>query len=127
MHFILPFMKEETIQGFLKTLEIEKNPDDFIAENKIKIQSLAKDPSFKKELERHKALSNEIGLMIYHLILQGEFCNCAIAAILEKKEATIAHHLRKLEKAGLIIGRKRSYFTYYSAAPTDSKSGLKKE
>lgn len=118
--FLFLCMKEETIPEFLKTLSIDKNTDEFLAENKAMIQNLLNDPSFKIELAKHKALSNEIGLLIYYLILQGEFCNCAIAAIIGKKEATIAHHLRKLEKAGLIIGRKKSYFTYYSIAPTDS-------
>jgi DNA-binding transcriptional ArsR family regulator len=108
-------MKEESIQGFLDTLEIKKTPEKFIEENKSMIEEMRKEKKFKQELEKHKALSNEIGLLIYHLILKGELCNCAIAAILEKNEATIAHHLRKLEKAGLIIGRKKSYFTYYSA------------
>ncbi len=110
-------MKENAIQGFLNALEIDKKADQFIEENKAMIEELRKNKKFTQELEKHKALANEIGLLIYHLILKGELCNCAIASILEKNEATIAHHLRKLEKAGLIIGRKKSYFTYYSAIP----------
>lgn len=78
------------------------------------LTKLHKNADFKKELTIHKALSSKLGLEIYNLLQQEEMCNCAIAGILGKNQATIAHHLRKLEQAGLIIGRKKSYFSIYT-------------
>jgi ArsR family transcriptional regulator len=42
-----------------------------------------------------------------------EYCVCELEAILNKAQSTISHHLRELEKIGLIRGWKKGKFTHY--------------
>lgn len=106
-------MSEPSIIDFLNLMNHPSSAEDFNNFYKSFINSLNKSPEFKSELSIHKALSNKLSLEIFKLIQKEDLCNCAIAEILNQKQATIAHHLRKLQDAGLIEGYRKSYFTIY--------------
>ena len=60
------------------------------------------------------ALGNKDRLIIIKtLIEKGEQCVCELEAILDKSQPSISHHLRSLERVGLIRGWKKGKFTYY--------------
>jgi len=59
---------------------------------------------------------------IYQLIQKGELTNGALAKILSLSEGSITHHIKKLDDAGLIIGRNKGHFIIYYTT-----EGLKKK
>lgn len=107
-------MNDSTVQDFLDLMKPGVKKEDFLQKYRQYLDELHSSPKFDADLKIHNALSSKLAMEIFHIIQQEDICNCAIADILGKKQATIAHHLRKLEQAGLIIGRRKSYFTIYS-------------
>ncbi len=73
---------------------------------------------FKEELIELSNFGTALGsierLMILNSLEKKDRCVCELEAILDKSQSTISHHLRKLERAGLITGYKQGNFTYYS-------------
>ena len=107
-------MNDSSVQDFLDLMKPDVDKEDFLGKYHKLVSDLVGSPQFQRDLKIHNALANPIALQILHLLQQEDMCNCAIAEILGKKPATTAHHLRKLEQAGLILGRRKSYFTIYS-------------
>jgi len=69
---------------------------------------------FSQLIEFLNALGNKDRLIIIKtLIEKGEQCVCELEAILDKSQPSISHHLRTLERVGLIRGWKKGKFTYY--------------
>ncbi|MFX1304417.1 MAG: ArsR/SmtB family transcription factor [Promethearchaeota archaeon] len=60
------------------------------------------------------ALGNRERLTILTALKDKERCVCELEAILDKSQPSISHHLRELEKVGLIRGWKKGKFTYYT-------------
>lgn len=60
------------------------------------------------------ALSDLTRLEIMKLLTEHEMCVCEIEDRLGMSQPAISHHLRVLKKDGLIAGRKRGKWTYYS-------------
>ena len=58
-------------------------------------------------------LGNKERLKIIKVLNVKDYCVCELEAILDKSQSSISHHLRILEKRGLIRGVKRGYFTHY--------------
>jgi len=59
------------------------------------------------------ALANKKRIMILTILRKKDRCVCEIEAILDESQPAISHHLRILEKAGLIRGWKKGKFTHY--------------
>lgn len=59
------------------------------------------------------SLSNETRLKILKILSVKSYCVCELEAILDKPQPSISHHLRSLEKIGVIRGIKKGYFTHY--------------
>ncbi|MFX1238070.1 MAG: ArsR/SmtB family transcription factor [Promethearchaeota archaeon] len=75
---------------------------------------LKKDQDFAKLLQFFNALGNKDRLIIVKTLKErGEQCVCELEAILDKSQPSISHHLRHLERVGLIKGWKKGKFTYY--------------
>jgi DNA-binding transcriptional ArsR family regulator len=107
-------MKNSSVQDYLDLMKPNVSKDEFLGQNRNFIQNSEKSEEFHRELKVYKALANDLSLKIFILIQrEEELCNCAIAEILNENLTTTAHHLRKLEQAGLIVGRKKSYFIMY--------------
>ncbi len=98
---------------FLKTCEINENPGEYIKEKLDFIDNKLKSEDFQNKLKLHSALANKNRLLIYQLIQEGELSNGTLAKILGLSEGSITHHIKKLDEAGLIIGRNKGHFIIY--------------
>ena len=106
-------MDKNSIQEFLNICCPKVNSKDFLIKMENEIKKINQSEQFQFELNQHKALDNKIRLLIYKLLEGRELCTCALAEILKVSEGTITHHLKKLDEANLIVGRKKGYFTVY--------------
>ena len=61
-----------------------------------------------------KALSDKTRLKIMELLVEGNYCVKALAEELGVSESAVSQHLKKLREAGLVVGRKKSYWVHYS-------------
>ena len=72
-----------------------------------------------KDLENFfNALASKERIIIIKSLKDGDRCVCELETILDKSQSTISHHLRNLERAGLIYSFRKGNYTHY---------GLKKE
>lgn len=117
---------ESRIRDFLKCCDVEQSCETYIEDHHDRVQKMVSDPAFLKQLKRYSALANKNRLLIYHLIQTEEYCNCTLAKVVGLSEGSITHHIKKLEDAGLIIGRSKGHFTVYQTTE-DLKSDLSKE
>ncbi|MFO8018067.1 MAG: metalloregulator ArsR/SmtB family transcription factor [Promethearchaeia archaeon] len=76
--------------------------------------SITKQQNFQKILKMCNALGNEERLKILGIIKEKECCVCELEAALNKSQSTISHHLRVLEKIGVIEGIRKGRFTHYA-------------
>jgi ArsR family transcriptional regulator len=67
-----------------------------------------------KLVEYHKALGDENRLGIMRLLEFREMCVCELAAALGISQPNLTHHVKKLERAGLVKSDKRGKWVYYS-------------
>lgn len=104
------------IEDFLKACDSSRNSSEFIDENKELATSITQSEEFIRELKQYSALANKHRLLIYHLLEMGEQCNCSLSKIIGLSEGSITHHIKKLEEAGLIVGRNKGHFTIYYTA-----------
>ena len=61
-----------------------------------------------------KALSDETRLRILNVLYEKELCVCDIKESLDVLQTKTSRHLSYLKKAGLISGRKKAQWVYYS-------------
>ncbi len=64
-------------------------------------------------LDKLKALADEKRFMIIELLLHKRYCVKALATHLGISESAVSQHLKVLKQAGLVIGKKESYFMHY--------------
>lgn len=70
--------------------------------------------------ERLKALADPARLRVLSLLMAsetGEACTCDLVEPLGLSQPTVTHHLRRLERAGLVGAERRGRWTYYRAEP----------
>ena len=60
-----------------------------------------------------KAMSQPIRLQMVELLLQRRMCVRSLARHFEVSEPTISVHLKVLKTAGLLVGKKKSYYMHY--------------
>ncbi|MBY9006576.1 MAG: helix-turn-helix transcriptional regulator [Candidatus Lokiarchaeota archaeon] len=117
-------MNRERKNIIIETLEscVDLNDVDIIQYfnelQKIGIE-LNKKKSFKEVFNFCSVLGNQERLKIIQSLRIKNYCVCELEAILDKSQSTISHHLRELEKIGLIRGWKKGKFTHYEV--TDEK------
>ena len=92
------------------------------------LQKIGKDLKFNDMLnsllEFFNALGNKERLVILTALMNKERCVCELEAILDKSQPSISHHLRELEKAGLIRGWKKGKYTYYTLIKEEFKEHI---
>jgi predicted transcriptional regulator len=95
--------------------EVEKTTtcEQFLDENRSYVSQTEKNEEFLNDWKIHKALSNKNRYLIFKLLEHKPMCTCALANVFSVSDGTITHHLKILEKTGLIIGKKEGYFTRY--------------
>lgn len=64
------------------------------------------------------ALGDPVRLRLLSIVAaEGEVCSCNLEAPLNKSQPTVSHHTRVLSEAGLIVGKKRGKWTWWSVVP----------
>lgn len=91
------------------------DPDEQISEL---LESRPDDGTVEREYDVFRALANEDRLRLLEALRQGERCGCELMVILDAPQSTVATHLRKLRKAGLVKNRKKGKWNYYRIADT---------
>ena len=106
-------MTQDRLKNYLDYLNIDKTCDAYIDENRTLINDLKSNPQFIEEIKIHNALANKKRFLIIKILQNKPICTCALAKIFGTTDGAITHHLKILENAGLIIGKKKGYFTIY--------------
>ncbi|MFX0041074.1 MAG: ArsR/SmtB family transcription factor [Promethearchaeota archaeon] len=92
------------------------------------LQKIGKDLKFNEKLNSLLAFFNALGnkerLTILTALKNQERCVCELEAILDKSQPSISHHLRELEKVGLIRGWKKGKYTYYTLLEKEFKDNI---
>ena len=70
--------------------------------------------SYEKRSASFKALADPTRLEIIDLISCGELCACKILERFDVTQPTLSHHMKILCDSGLVYGRKKGKWTYYS-------------
>ncbi|TXT53641.1 MAG: HTH-type transcriptional repressor AseR [Promethearchaeota archaeon] len=88
-------------------------------------EDITNQQEFSALLSFCSSLANEERLKIIKSLKKKEYCVCELEAILNKAQSTISHHLRELEKVGLIKGWRKGKFTHYQLIPEEINRYLK--
>ena len=94
------------------------NSLEYSAELKKIADEIAKVETANKQSRFFKALADTTRLRILKLLEAKELCVCEVMIALGLTQPTASHHLRILENAGLLKGRKQGKWVYYSLAET---------
>ena len=109
----LNIQREKEIKATLSKCEDMSNVDEYFAQLGI-LRGKLKAEKFTGDLTKFfSALANKKRVMILSILKKKDRCVCEIEAILDESQPAISHHLRILEKAGLIRGWKKGKFTHY--------------
>ena len=68
----------------------------------------------KKIVESLKALGEENRIKIVGLLCEEEMCVCELIEKLELSQSAVSHHVKILKQAGLINGRRKGKWIFYS-------------
>ena len=112
----------ETFLNYLKMMEPGVTSEEYFDEITNIADNIKSYKSFETEVTLFKSLANDLRYLILKIIRQKPMCTCSLANTLDLKEGTISHHLKILEHAGLIYGKKKGYYTVYY--PEDQKGIL---
>jgi ArsR family transcriptional regulator, lead/cadmium/zinc/bismuth-responsive transcriptional repressor len=116
-------MKQQRKQEIINSLKMCAELSDGDLENHFEnLRQLGKNILENKKLKKlekfFNLLGNDTRLILLKLLSQKSYCVCELETILDKAQSSISHHLRLLEKAGLIRGIKSGYFTNYEVVET---------
>ena len=106
--------RKKEIKGTLCGCNDCSNADTYFE----RLQQIGKDLKVDQKLNSlstfFNALGNKERFTILTALKNKERCVCELEAILDKSQPSISHHLRELEKVGLIRGWKKGKYTYYT-------------
>jgi len=103
----------ERFEKYVQEVEDNTTCVQFLEETRQIVSQIKNNKVIMEEWKLYKALSNLKRFTIYKLLKHKPMCTCALAKIFSVSDGTITHHLKILEKAGLIMGKKEGYFTKY--------------
>jgi ArsR family transcriptional regulator len=104
---------KQKIQKWLVVEEEQTTTQEYMTEIKALVEDIQNQAEFNEKLDLHTALGNKVRFTLVKLLDKKPLCTCVLAEILNLKESTISHHLKILEKAGIIIGLKKGSFVSY--------------
>jgi len=68
--------------------------------------------------ETYRALADPVRLKLLSMVVAaGEVCSCDLVEPLAKSQPTVSHHTKLLADAGLIVGRRRGRWVWWSVVP----------
>jgi ArsR family transcriptional regulator len=67
----------------------------------------------RKAAEYYKALSDPTRIKILKMLSFRPLCVCELTVMLEISQPAVTHHLKILERAGLIRGKRKGRWIYY--------------
>ncbi len=91
-----------------------KDPQKYAAELRQLADDVARVNEAEERCKLFKALADATRLRILKLLGVREMCVCEIMIALDLTQPTASHHLKILENAGLVKGRKEGRWVYYS-------------
>ena len=109
----LNIQRENELKATLSKCEDVTNVDAFFSELSVLREELKKEKFADDLSEFFSALANKKRILILSILKKKDRCVCEIEAILDESQPAISHHLRILEKAGLLKGWKKGKFTHY--------------
>ena len=104
---------EEEIKAKLIKCEDVGNPDLHFKKLRELGDQLIQNPKYDNLNNFVSALANKKRLVIIKILKEKDRCVCELEALLDESQPSISHHLKILEKAGLIRGWKKGKFTHY--------------
>lgn len=104
--------KKEILDKLKKCEDVE-NPALHFKQLRDLGDELIQDNSYDDLIRFLNALANKKRLMIISILKEKDRCVCELEAILDESQPSISHHLKILEKAGLVKGWKKGKFTHY--------------
>ena len=105
--------REEEIKQIICTYRSDSCAEDYFNKLQDLGNNLRKSERINQLCSFLNALGNKDRLTIVKVLQEGEQCVCELEAILDKSQPSISHHLRNLERIGLIRGWKKGKFTFY--------------
>ena len=108
---------EKEIKTKLIKCEDIENPDLHFKQLRELGNNMIQNTSFEDITIFLNALANKKRLMIINILKEKDRCVCELEAVLDESQPSISHHLKILEKAGLIRGWKKGKFTHYDIVP----------
>ena len=124
MVIIIKAKREDEIKKMLCSCDYCQDIEKYFNALQTYGKDLKYQENFKEALEFFNALGNEERLKIIEILKEKDRCVCELEAALDKSQASISHHLRILENAGLIRGWKKGKFTYYQIEKKKFKNDL---
>ena len=105
--------RETEIKATLSKCEDVTDVDLFFEQLSILRENLKQDKSTDDLTKFFSALANKKRIRIIYILKKKDRCVCEIEAVLDESQSAVSHHLRILEKSGLIRGLKKGKFTHY--------------
>ncbi|MBS7612007.1 winged helix-turn-helix transcriptional regulator [Candidatus Bathyarchaeota archaeon] len=91
-----------------------EDPHKYTAELRQLADNVARVNEAEEQCKLFKALADTTRLRILKLLSVREMCVCEVMIALNLTQPTASHHLKILENAGLVKGRKKGRWVYYS-------------
>ncbi|MEM0084533.1 MAG: metalloregulator ArsR/SmtB family transcription factor [Candidatus Methanomethylicia archaeon] len=91
-----------------------EDPQRYVAELRHLADDVARVDEAEERCKFFKALADTTRLRILKLLGVREMCVCEVMIALDLTQPTASHHLKILENAGLVKGRKKGRWVYYS-------------
>lgn len=106
-------MSDQKIENWMNYIDDSDSVNNYLSTLKKEIHEIQQSSNYKEELTLYTALGNKIRLSILKMLEKKELCTCVLSSVLGLQEGSISHHLKILEKAGLIFGLKKGLYTVY--------------
>lgn len=95
-------------------------PHDHGQAIEMDLSNMPASEDFSTVADVFKQMGDGKRVMIFWFLCHAEECGTNIAAFMNMSPPAVAHHLKLLKEAGLIVSVRRGKEVYYKAAPTET-------
>ncbi len=106
--------RKEKIIETLSSCDTFGDPQKYYAELIELKKAFYNEPKNSDLISILESLGNKERFLILDMLKNKDRCVCELEAILQKTQPAVSHHLKILEKNGLISARKVGKFSHYS-------------